>query len=78
MALPPKDFVFGKAESRDEANVALLTSNWLQHAKSKAKEKEQIDFKKLNKYSTSVAKDIKADPARGVSLRVSSITSSFD
>ena len=50
MPLPPKEFVYGKSESRDAANVALLTSNWMQHAKSNMRAKDQVDFKKLNKF----------------------------
>ena len=33
--LPPQGFVYGKSESRDEANVALLTSNWQAPTRSK-------------------------------------------
>ena len=47
--LPPQEFVYGKSESRDEANVALLTSNWLTAARSKSKQTTVVDFKKLNK-----------------------------
>lgn len=71
--LPPKEFVYGKSESRDAANVALLTSNWLQHAKSRAKSKEQVDFKKLNKYSTAAFNDLNKDRAKCNSIRVSAI-----
>ena len=50
--LPPKEFIYGKAESKDEANVGVLTSNWISHAKSNAKNKNVVDFKKLNKFTT--------------------------
>ena len=36
--LPPKEFVYGKSELKDEAGVAHLTSNWMSKVDSKTKD----------------------------------------
>ena len=46
--LPPKDFVYGKSQGKDNAGVAVVTSSWNYHSQSKGKD-IKVDFQKINK-----------------------------
>ena len=48
-----------KSSASSAGRTSILTSDWMQHAKSNAREREQIDFKKLNKFSTATFQDVR-------------------
>ena len=54
--LPPADFVYGKSEMKDLANVGELTTNWIEKGKSRTVEKRYVDYTKLNKAATQALK----------------------
>ena len=47
--LPPQDFVYGKAMTKNEANVGQLTTEWMVGDGQKQKPKLKLDYLKLNK-----------------------------
>ena len=53
MKLPPSNFAYGKPDRQDHEGVGVITSSWQAHNKSHPPAHNEIDFRKMNKFTSS-------------------------